>query len=73
MSCAMLAAATGAMTVACSSDVEGEGDGVSTLLTRLALQGADLGAYLSLKPYPKERYLANHAVLSPDPPIRPCA
>ena len=37
---------------------------LSTLLTRLALQGADLGAYLSLKPYPKERYLANHAVLS---------
>lgn len=37
---------------------------LSTLLTRLALQGADLGAYLSLKLYPKERYLANHAVLS---------
>ena len=37
---------------------------LSTLLTQLALQGADLGAYLSLKPYPKERYLANHAVLS---------
>lgn len=37
---------------------------LSTLLSRLATQGADLGAFLSLKPYPKERYVANHAVLS---------
>lgn len=37
---------------------------LSALLARLASQGGDLGAYLSLKPYARERYLANHAVLS---------
>ncbi|GAA5999505.1 putative N,N-dimethylaniline monooxygenase COQ6 [Rhodotorula paludigena] len=37
---------------------------LSALLARRARQGADLGAYLSLKEYPRERYFANHKTLS---------
>ena len=37
---------------------------LSSLLARRAAQGADLGAYLGLKEYPRARYVQNHAVLS---------
>lgn len=37
---------------------------LAALLARRARQGADLGAYLGLTPYPRERYARNHAVLS---------
>ncbi|GAA5846425.1 hypothetical protein JCM9279_001371 [Rhodotorula babjevae] len=37
---------------------------LSSLVARRAAQGADVGAYLGLKEYPRERYARNHAVLS---------
>ncbi|GAA5915300.1 hypothetical protein JCM8208_004533, partial [Rhodotorula glutinis] len=37
---------------------------LSSLIARRAAQGADVGAYLGLKEYPRERYVRNHAVLS---------
>ncbi|BGP41351.1 Putative ubiquinone biosynthesis monooxygenase [Rhodotorula kratochvilovae] len=37
---------------------------LASLLSTRAAQGADIGAFLSLKEYPRRRYLANHAVLS---------
>ncbi|BGO97377.1 Ubiquinone biosynthesis monooxygenase COQ6, mitochondrial [Rhodotorula toruloides] len=37
---------------------------LSSLLSTLAQQGTDLGSYIALKPYPRDRYFANHKILS---------
>ncbi|GEM08919.1 ubiquinone biosynthesis monooxygenase COQ6 [Rhodotorula toruloides] len=37
---------------------------LSSLLSTLASQGTDLGSYIALKPYPRDRYFANHKILS---------
>lgn len=37
---------------------------LSSLLSTLAQNGTDLGSYIALKPYPRDRYFANHKILS---------